>query len=347
MRKAWALLIGICLTTSVFAASLTNLYTYTLPVANRTADARNTALSQAFSNMLVRLSGSSAVTSLPAVQTALQSPGNYLQEYAYVSGSNGTSDEVRFVFSRDSVNALLASAGQSIWGATRPVVLVWLVLKNDQGMKILNSGDSSSPVGQLELDAHARGLPLMLPMLDINDMQALSASELWQLQMSAVMSASARYVPDAVLVVRVDETDPAALSSVWLLSSNGQQQRFQITADNISLLVQKGVDAVSDSLASNYSVSLAGTSASSATLSVDGVETLDAYARVLKYLNQLTAVKTVSLQSAHNGQIDFEVTTHGDVTVLAREIALGSVLSRVKSPSPENANALVYQLRRI
>lgn len=327
------------------AATLTNLYTLSMPVADQTAASRNAVLPAAFQAMLVRLSGNSQVASLSNVADALKNPGNYLQAYAYHRDPQ-QGLEVALTFSKAAVNQLLASANQAIWAATRPDVLVWLAVKTSQGTQLLNDDSQSPWVAAINEQAKDRGLPLLYPMLDISDDQALSAGDVLSLNDAKILQASARYVPDAVLAVAIDASNPAQITSQWDLQSSGKTEHFQASGSNMASVVQTGLDAVTDELAKNYAVQVDPNGGSVVMITVQGVQNVSAYAQITRYLDRLDAAENVMLQSVFQNQMNFIVTAKGSVDVLKREIALGQVLRPGKVVDGTQAgSALIYDYR--
>ena len=60
---------------------------------------------------------------------------------------------------------------------------------------------------------------------------------------------------------------------------------------------------------------------------VSGIENLNAYARVMKYLQSLQVVDRLSLQAVSPGVTEYHVVTRGGQESLAQAISLGSMLS--------------------
>ena len=70
-------------TAAVQAVTVKDLYTGTVEVADKGPDAREKGVRAALEKVLVRVSGSAAVTSNPEVEPLLDNPSRYVQEYRY------------------------------------------------------------------------------------------------------------------------------------------------------------------------------------------------------------------------------------------------------------------------
>lgn len=326
------------------AVTVTNLYQLQVPVANKTAGLRQQTLNTALQTVLTKLSGNSQVTQNSTFKAALANPQQYLQQYAYQSSDKGLMLDLRF--SKPMIKNLLQSAGQAIWGANRPLLLIWFVENDVKGPHIITNPQSPIAKDLIQL-AQGRSLPIIFPLLDITDLQSVSANILWRGDVKAMLKASARYVPDAVLLVHLDALDSKALNSTWTLYIGTNSYKWQVSGEDIKTVLQQGVDDVTDSLASQYAVQTSSNnSQSSVILQIEGLNRVADYARIMKYLNGLTAVKNIAITSlSHNGVV-FTISLNGDVKALTREISLGRLLLSMQGTAQQTASqTLTYRYR--
>ena len=275
--------------------------------------------------LLMRVTGKREAGFDPSLQPLVQEPAAYLN-------ASGLDREGRVVvrFNASLVEQALMSLNYPVWGVERPLTLLWIAADNGQGEReMLSANELASGLSpgmamllediqaQVLAVADERGLPIALPLLDVEDMTAVTFADVWGGFDEPVQRASVRYRPDAVLIVRVR---PGAFGNevqCLLLKGGGRN-----TLAGISL--QHCLDAVADLYATEYSV-IGG--ASSARLTVLDVATLGDYGRVVSYLETLTVLQSVDVESLERGVLTLRVAARGDAQVLERVLALGGVLA--------------------
>jgi hypothetical protein len=76
-------------------------------------------------------------------------------------------------------------------------------------------------------------------------------------------------------------------------------------------------------------------------ISVDGVRTLAAYARINEYLNSLTSVVDVQVEQLTGSQVQYSLQLNGGLQGLTRTVSIGTVLVPVAGEVPGS-----YRLRQ-
>jgi hypothetical protein len=164
--------------------------------------------------------------------------------------------------------------------------------------------------------ADERGLPIAWPLLDLEDLNAVSFIDVSGRFDDRIVAASARYRADAVLIGNVR---PGLLGTEvdWLFVRGVDRQALPVTA------VRDGLDAAADRYAAELST-VGG--ASVAQLTVLDVQTAADYGRVMSYLERQSALETVDVESYGDGTLNLRVAARGDARVLERLLSLGGVL---------------------
>ena len=150
---AASLLLVVC---NAFPAELVrDLYVADVPVANRGETELARAAEEGLAQVLVKVSGSVDVLARPEVAGALQSARARVQQYSYNRIDNGDAAlSARVEFDPAQVRDLLLSAGAPIWTATRPAVLVWLVVE-EAGQRSFVRGRTRNWLPSLPKDSAA------------------------------------------------------------------------------------------------------------------------------------------------------------------------------------------------
>ena len=97
-------------------------------------------------------------------------------------------------FDANAVQRLLQDAAVPMWSGSRPVTLMWLAYEQDYNRQVVAT---STPMDQpvkhnLMQQMHRRGLPVVLPLMDLEDEMRVSASDIWGRFPEPVINASSR-----------------------------------------------------------------------------------------------------------------------------------------------------------
>ncbi len=302
---------------SVDAAQVPDLYQaeVTLPEGDKGLDQ---AFAAALRQVLVKLTGRRAAGGA-VIASQLGDPVALVEQYRNVSA-----DRISVGFDAIALRRALDQAGLPVWAEERPATLVWLATDRGQGQRdILTSADGrggarGSSARRLLLNAgKARGLPLILPLVDAQDRGALSFADLWGDFTDPVVQASQRYRADAVLIGRARGADPRRAQVRWTLLSGGQRMDWTGT-------VASGPDEAADRLA----MQLAADAGSKRRLRVKvaGLASFDAYGTISAYLSGLSSVVSCDVVEVIDDRAVFELQVRGSADQLMRTIALRRLL---------------------
>ena len=295
--------------------------------------------------LLIRVTGKRDASLDPQLQALIQDPSPYLNSYG-----RDLQGRPVVAFNALLVDQALTSLNWPVWGPERPLTLLWIAVDNGQGERALLSADAAAEVSpgmttllteiqaQLVAVADERGLPIAFPLLDLEDLTAVSFADVWGGFEQPVEVASARYRADAILLGRVR---PGSFGNEvqWLLLQDGARRGLA------GISVQDGLDAVANLYAAEYGV-VGGTT--TARITVLDVGTLGDYGRVVSYLEALSVLQTVDVEALDRGVLTLRVAARGDEQVLERVLALGGVLAPAGATGGSAAprGALVFRVAR-
>lgn len=324
----WLLLLAVGLVGSVQAIPVEGLYTGTVQVSERKSGADRGALNRALRQVLVKVSGNSQVLTQEGLASAASKAEAYAEQFNYLDGAADDEGNRRLlfqaVFNEFAVNRLLADHGVGVWGRERPETLVWLAV-NMQGRRfVLPAGSASAMQELINLSSARRGVPVQLPIMDGEDLQAAGYADISGGFMDRVQAASQRYGQTSVLVGRLDQNTPGQWDARWTHLFAGQQNTWSTMGVGLAQAIATGVDGLADHLAARF-VAQVGVS-NVVRLQVSGVQGQSDYARVLNYLQGLSVTEDVQPVHLQANQVDFEVTVNGDMSTLSNVIAIGDVL---------------------
>ncbi|TCK17834.1 hypothetical protein DFR30_1084 [Thiogranum longum] len=329
---------------SALAARLDNLFQADAPASGRDPAARQAALKQALATVLVRITGDATLANNGQARTLLREPGRFVAQYRFnetPARKPGAAPELHLwaQFDEVALTRALRDLGLPYWGRDRPDVLVWLAV-DDGGKRFLVSDTSRNSLADTLHDAAQQsGLPVSLPLLDLQDQRAVSFSDLWGGFLGPVQKASERYRPQVVLVGRVDRSR-SGWNGQWTLLGAGASHNWTVHGVSAEDTVQKGLSESTSLLASRYAV--VASDQGSRQVSVQGIDRLEDFARVQGYLSSLSPVEQVQVAMVKGDEVQFSLQLSTSEQSLVRLIRLGHVLE----PLSTGADAL-WQFRLI
>jgi len=354
--RAW--IIGVlaacllCMGYMAHAAVMPGLYEASVSVPDQSAAARTLALQQALAAVLVKITGDRTAPRLPALADILKDPSQFLQQYRYqqtsTDGSAASTPTVKFDLTRTGTPAItptnlmlwakfdpevmdraVRAANESLWGQERPVTLVWLAIEDGSGKSILSATNNPAVMQAMISAADERGIALIFPRMDAQDQQAIGFPDISNDDAARVQQASQVYRADATLVGSVYMTTPGQYAARWQLAASAGSQAWTATPDALTAVTTGGIQTTADHFAQWYAVAAGATGISGVSVSVAGISSVDAYAKVLAYLSELTAVKGVQVTRVDYGTVYFSLDTYGSLKNLQQAVLLGGVLKPV------------------
>lgn len=351
------------------AAVVTGLYAASVPVSNQSATARTIALQQAFAAVLVKVTGERTAGGVPALAKLTRDPSQFLQQYRYEQAPAATTSAPAVTyydltrsgasaipltglllsakFDPDLVNQAVRAAGEPLWGEERPATLVWIALDSASGKTLLSSSNNPAVVQAMQSAAQQRGIPLIFPLMDLQDQQAIAIPDIVQYNAARIASASQRYQPDATLAGSVSMTTAGTYTAHWRLVVGGESAAWNTPAGDLASVAADGVQTAADHYAQWFAIAPGGTGMSGISVSVSGIANVETYAKVLAYLGHLTPVRNAQVARVDGQTVYFNVDTRGSVSNLQQAVLLGGLLKSATpaadSGAPPAAASLQFQ----
>jgi len=342
------LALGLVFARAAGAVEVDGIYEAQVPVDTQSTQERSTAIRTALGQVLVKVSGSSEATSISGINDILDNATHYVQQYRYRTvasdnagaGSSGSKALALWVrFDPDAIDRLLRGHGQTVWGRARPVALLWLAIQQ-HGQRELLSADSQRPAHRIVLsEANRRGLPLRLPLLDLQDQSAISPTDVWGDFQDTIMQASKRYQTEGVLVGRAYQSSDGQWHARWTLYQGQSHQSWQSKGGALAEALDPGIDHSADILSRRFAQASGGDTQRSILLKVDDIKNLAQYARTADYLSSLSPVSAVQPSVLRAGSAVFRLTIRGDRMGVVQAISLGHMLVAEQPPAQSGAQS--------
>ncbi len=320
--------ISLLLATQMAAAvEIDQLDSSTVTVDSRANNDRSDALQQALFNVLLLNSGAKELRGNAQIQAALSNASSLVVQYSYEQAEDGL--QLRATFEHDKVIRLLREAGLPVWGKQRPLTLVWLA-SDTEGERHLVADESAAEERQAFAKAsRQRGIPLMFPLLDLDDLMAVNVNDVRGQFADTVAKASARYQADYFAMVTFDSSPDnqvqyqmslyarSALATPFftaLVSRNGAAQDRAAAIDEIML-------SLSDYFVQQYAVTDSG-QADVAQIEFNNVAHMRQLVEIESFFSQLSAVKHFYIKSVQGNHVVYQLQLFGSRDDLSNVLRL-------------------------
>ncbi|MGR5066388.1 DUF2066 domain-containing protein [Photobacterium sp. DNB22_13_2] len=323
------------------AATVTNLYQAQVALPDTDRQSEQAARKQALEQVLIKVSGQSNIVENEVVAKALGSSNQYVSQFSYANRDGQRT--LLLTFDRSRIRNLLTQANSTFWSEQRPSVLVWLVEDANRSRDIIWDQSSNDLANRIKDDGDRRGVPVLIPIGDFEDVTAISTPDIWGGFVQPIATASQRYQPQAVLVVRARQQDNEQVSLNWQLYSGNVEQlgRNQIVpsegrnSGETATSVAQMVDSVADILATKYAVPLGGDTSGQLAVVVENIQSSKDFFTLERMITDLTSVAAVNAYRIQGDQVEFTVQLLTTEDVFQRELSQDSRLSAVTTPVAE------------
>ncbi len=352
MFRNCLILLFFILPLNINAIEVENLYSAEVVVASQSTSDRNQALKNALRATLVKVGGKEIEH--PLITQAIKNYNKYVTQYQYIRKHNKTLLSVSF--DEAKVNRLFKDSDLAIWGRLRPQVMVWLVQEDGFERKIISSTSDSLLPNIINDFSQLRGLPLVMPIMDLTDLAALTITDVWGRFSQPVAQASVRYMAEAVVVIRVSNSSLLSVEDVsldcslcqnnslavdWSLMTDAQSEHAQIFSeqylgDNADDLLTSALSDITDIIYQQYALST--TNSNEFQIDVANISSLMELMAVTDFLEELSAVQSVQLVSAQGSNRRFKLSLIGSQQAFFASLKLSEQLNRYVDPlaAPES-----------
>lgn len=338
------------------AVEVTWIYDAVVPVSDQSAAARLEAGRAGLLQVLTRVTGMSSLPDSEALQAALAAPDRYYNRFVFekpppplAADQAGEAQEqpdllLRMRFVPASVLGLVRQAGLPIWRSERPLVIAWVVADAGGDRRILGADSDSPAVRALTERALARGVPLQLPMMDLQDQLEVEPGAVWGRLSQSLVPASERYGAEIILIGRLQAGAGELWSGSWEFWIDGEVSELDernLAEDALGVAV---IDRLADDLVARYAVQDRGVQ--ELRLGVSGVQDAADYAGVIGYLAALEFVDDVRVARVQGNRLELGlVTTADSERLLTLFEADGRLLAADPIVQPGGAIELVWRQR--
>ena len=210
-------------------------------------------------------------------------------------------------FDPRAVEALLAEAGLPRLGRTRPAVLLWLTLEDEQGVRL--SGD---PMLEEVIARQARrlGLEVLRPLGDLQDLSEVDTVDVRGGFLEAAEPSAERYGAGVAAMLDLRRSG-SGWNGRWFWRLEGVDAALRASAEDREPVIAQGLESLLGALVDRFGRVAGSGQGGVVQLVVEGIEDEVQYAEVLGYLGALGPVDAVQIVAARGRSIHFELQVSG------------------------------------
>ena len=230
------------------AETLNGLYQVLEPVSSQSPQERDQATQRAVQTLVIRLTGDAKAADGPGLAAIRKDPQQIISQYGYDAGPP---ESLQVDFDPVSTDRALRGAGLSIWGSNRPSILGWWLSDSTEGSSLVGDGQTGAPA--LRRAAQHRGLPLRLPLGDLDEQVVATAPNLESADATPLRAASERYGADALLAVHARQAG-SQWEAKWRLWLGDKSEQGSVQGADTDAVADAVMLAVSQKLAPRFAV---------------------------------------------------------------------------------------------
>ena len=361
----------------VFAVEVKNLYNAKVIVNSQTNSERKRALQEAMGAVVLKVGGQQELLSNSTIKKGLKNYSKYVANYRYQRKTDKI--ELLVTFDEGKINQLFEQANAPIWGSLRPQILLWLVEENGLHRTTIsnatyssfsdNLSSNTSPQVSYNLPESVenfstlRGLPILMPLIDLTDMNTISTFDIWGRFAEQVQAASLRYNPESIIIIRLSNSSLVPQQESYeeidaCLLCQGKAQAYALdwsfiadaqayNQDKIEAqifgeitygtapddLLQQALTVISDKIYQKYALN-SGVD-SDYVIDVANISALQNFIEVERFLEQLSSVKSVKLLKASGNNRRFKLALKSSGQAFLASLKLNQQLDHFVDPLAE------------
>jgi len=375
MKKFLLFVVLVLLCLPVSATTVKNLYEVSVPVFTQSDNERKEAVSQAFAELLIRVTGRRNIALQSGVKELIKTAPRYMRSFRYeqieekpepeaepdlqedlvVDAENQESGQLidplanqtkaekpkpnQYLvvsFDKQAVKNVLWKNKLPVWGETRPSTLLWIAVQDAEQRNLIDVSEPGPMLDYLSKLAIKRGLPLVYPLLDLEDQMNLNVTDVWGGFKDHINNASARYQTEAVVSARLSLNSSGIWQSRWSLYQGNDESSWQINAVDLESAVVYGLDNIADKLAERYAHVSISSDENATLIYISDVNNLSDYEKINDYLSSLSAIKNIELRQVQANELVYRLELRSNKKVLKQAISLGKVLLTQEDPFATN-----------
>lgn len=259
--KPWRycfLILALLFSARLPAVEVAGLYQIEIVAPSQSAGDRGQAIKQALFAVLDRILVADDISKIPVVQEMLNGAQHYVKQFQYslIAADEYSESDARLIrveFDENQILEVLRKGQVGIWSDIRPQTLLWLVVEEDGKRQFYNADTMSEIESALSLASKIKGVPIIYPMLDLEEQQRISISEVLGVDSRNLLAVSARYEVSSIMAGRLVKKGDC-WQGEWAFHFDGKIKQWNAACQPLKASALAGVKGAYDVLSNYYGI---------------------------------------------------------------------------------------------
>lgn len=326
----WLAALLLCFAMTVNAGTASQ-YQIDVPLESNALSAQEKAFREGFNALLQKTALADPedlkVTNEQIMQTVLQ---------FQVHDESGQS-QLSINFDKQAINDLLKDLGVSLEQSKKKQWVTWVATQHGETHQLLGGSPLPFELALLSDLAERVDVGLIIPELDLEDLDALSFDDVWLDHKSRWMKASDRYRADGVLVIKLLKNSAGSWHATWSLTTDKEDLHLEGDDASLTSLFENGIEELKKRLETVEN----SIEAEELYIEVADVHSSDSYQTILSFLRTLRGVEQAELDGVTPDKVLYKLTVTVSRSTLERQISQNHFL--IAEDKPED-KVLYYRL---
>lgn len=294
------------------SATADEFFTVEVPVEGRGDAERADAVARGLEKVLGRMTGVHEDLAEHEVGRLLDDPERFLAGFRFLSVDRGLALEARF--DGPALREALGELRVPVWDARRPRILTWGAVDQGGTRRMLERQEpGEDPVYDAVVEAaRDRFIPLMFPLMDLEDRARVGFPEIWGGFHDGLTRASGRYGSGPVLSFALRESRIGGWRGRWNLALGGERFEHQTGPGPLDAVVEAGFNWSASRLTERYAAVPGRHDGEFLEVGVIGVTDLATHWEVIRYLEAVSGVSRAEVYRASEDRIGVRLAVERD-----------------------------------
>ena len=315
------------------AVELHTLYSASIPVADHNTATQDNAIQQGLKIVLIKITGNPGVVTIPNIAHEITQARSLVKTFNYQkqATSHGSPYQLNMTFDQQAISSLLKTNNQATWPSDRPLTFIWISLPGSDDNHILTNNQDDLLTHTVSHLAQDRGLPIILPILDLDDQHIISLDRSQAPTQQALQQLATRYHAQAILSAQATFTNNH-FNFNWTFQYNGQSYSWETTGQTAATAIRAGMTQATNLLATQLAVLDNTNLQTHLNITVSNVNNLVDYANLLSYLKSLDIINNLTVNSMDNNTVNLVITLSSGKQNLLNTLSTQHKLSVLNQP---------------
>jgi hypothetical protein len=306
------LLLGqlLCFATVAQGIVVPDLYQVSVSAASR-----EEPFAKALEAVLTKLTARHDFANESLVLEALENSQSYVQQYSTHN------HDLWAQMDPDLLGQLLKKAKLPFLGENRPLALLWVAVEDNNGHRTIVDSAQSDFLEILESLNKRYGQLVALPLMDLEDVSNISVTDFHLNSTYRFSEATTRYGAEVWTTLMLEEQPDGSWEAQWLVKTPLRAREFNAKNQNMFSLFKTCMATLSQIIVEDYGVAH-GYRQEGVKIQVSEVDSFEEFNNLVRYLNELDAVKKTVVIDVDSNNVALIIDTLGGEAAFMQAVRL-------------------------